>query len=168
MQPETENSKGIRDELVSNAKGVGASAVNRLHSEIDGRKSEAVEQAKSVSSTIERAASDLDDSAPRWLKSALEQGSQQIQKLADTLEHNDSRQIVDQVNQFARNSPATFLATCAAAGFAAARIFKAGATEADGAQPGSDDGEHDYPAEWHASAVDVPDLTGSAYDGKMV
>lgn len=167
MQPETQNSRGIRDELVTNAKGVGASAVNRLHSEVDARKSGAAEQVKSVSSTIERAANDLDDSAPSWLKSALEQGSQQIQKLADTIEQNDSRQIVDQVNQFARNSPTTFLATCAAAGFAAARIFKAGASEASAAHS-ADNADQDFPPEWQASAVNVPDLTGAGYDGEVV
>jgi ElaB/YqjD/DUF883 family membrane-anchored ribosome-binding protein len=168
MQPETENSKGVRDELVTGAKGVGASAVNRLHSEVVARKGDAVEQVKSVSSTIERAVSDLDDSAPSWLKSALEQGSQHLQKLADTIEQNDSRQIVDQVNQFARNSPATFLASCAAAGFAAARIFKAGAGEADAGPSGADNADQDFPPEWQASAVNVPDVTGAGYDGEVV
>ena len=79
-----------------------------------------------MSATIERAAEGLDANAPAWLKSALQQGAQKVQQLADTLDQNDSRQIVDQVNDFAKNSPGTFLGACAAAGFAAARIFKAG------------------------------------------
>jgi ElaB/YqjD/DUF883 family membrane-anchored ribosome-binding protein len=126
MESQTDTTQGLGNELISDAKGIGASAVNRLHEEVDARKSGAVTQAQAVSSTIERAADGLDDDAPAWLKSALQQGAQKVQQLADTLDNSDSRQIVQQVNDFARNSPATFLGACAAAGFAAARIFKAG------------------------------------------
>lgn len=164
MQPQTENPKGVRDELIADAKGVGTSAVNRLHSEVDARKGDAVAQVHIISSTIEKAASELDPAAPAWLKSALDQGAQQIQKLADTLEHKDSRQIVEQVNQFARNSPATFLATCAAAGFAAARVFKAGAspqhTNTDLTQDGS-------ARDWDASTPNTASFSAAAYAGEV-
>ena len=101
MQPPSENTGGTRNELRSDAKQLGTSATNRLHSE-------------------------LDNQAPAWLKSSLEQGARQIQRFAETIEQKDSRQLTDDVRDFARNSPGTFLAGCAAAGFAAARIFKAG------------------------------------------
>jgi len=117
------------NELLSDAKDVGSSAVNRLHSEVDARKSDAATQVKSVSSAIEKAGDGLDANAPTWLKSAFEQGAQQVQKFAETLEQKDSRQLVNQVSDFARSSPGTFLAACAAAGFAASRIFKAGSSE---------------------------------------
>lgn|GEM_PF-2791950 len=136
MQPQSDTEQGVGKELLSDAKGVGTSAVNRLHSEVDARKSDAASQVKSVSSAIEQAASGLDPNAPTWLKSAFEQGAQQVQKFADTLEQKDSRQLATEVGDFARNSPGTFLAACAAAGFAAARIFKAGSSENTPGQPG--------------------------------
>ena len=136
MQTQTDSVGGVGGELLSDAKDVGTKAVNRLHSEVDTRKGDAVTQVKSVSSAIEKTAGGLDDSAPTWLKSALEQGAQQVQKFADTLEQKDSRQLVKDVGDFARNSPGTFLAACAAAGFAAARIFKAGSSENQPVQPG--------------------------------
>ncbi len=134
MQPQSDTvqsdtAEGVGKELLSDAKGVGTSAVNRLHSEVDARKGDAASQAKSVSSAIEQATGDLDPNAPTWLKSAFEQGARQVQKFADTLERKDSRQLVGEVSDFARGSPGTFLAACAAAGFAAARIFKAGSSE---------------------------------------
>ncbi len=129
MQPQSETASGVGNELLSDAKDVGTSAVNRLHSEVDARKGEAVTQAKSVSTAIDQAASGLDPNAPAWLKSAFEQGAQQVQKFASTLDQKDSRQLVNDVSDFARNSPGTFLAACAAAGFAAARIFRAGSSE---------------------------------------
>ena len=127
MQPQSETGSGTTSELASNAKQIGSSAVNRAHSEVDARKDQAVTQARSVSSAIERAADGLDEGAPAWLRSAFQQGAQQVQKLADTIEQKDSRQLVQEINSFARNSPGTFLAACAAVGFAAARVMKAGA-----------------------------------------
>jgi len=129
MQPQSDSAQGVGSELLSDAKDVGTSAVNRLHSEVDARKSDAATQVKSVSTAIEKAADGLDPNAPTWLKSAFEQGAQQVQKFAETLEQKDSRQLVNDVSDFARNSPGTFLSACAAAGFAAARIFKAGSSE---------------------------------------
>lgn len=113
-------------ELRSDAKQLGRSAADRIHSEVDARKSTAADQASAVSSAIERAAGELDPSSPDWLKSALQQGAQKIQTFADTIQHKDSRELMSEAQGFARNNPGTFLAACAAAGFAAARILKAG------------------------------------------
>jgi hypothetical protein len=137
MQPQSETMSGVGSEVLSDAKNVGSSAVNRLHSEVDSRKGDAVTQAQSVSTAIEQAADGLDPNAPQWLKSAFQQGAQQIQKFASTLEQKDSRQLVNDVSDFARNSPGTFLGACAAAGFAAARIFKAGSSDNSPSQLGS-------------------------------
>jgi hypothetical protein len=120
---------GMSSELRSDAEQLGTSASNRVHSELDARKGSAAEQAKSVSSAINRAADELDEGVPQWLKSAFQQGAQQVQRFADTLEQKDSRQIMSDIQTMARNNPGTFLASCAALGFAAARIFKAGAPE---------------------------------------
>jgi hypothetical protein len=120
---------GVGSELKSDAKNLGATAGNRIHSELDARKGTAVQSAKSVGSAIERASNELGDDVPQWLRSAFQQGAQQVQKLADTLEQKDSRQIVSDIQTLARNNPGTFLAGCAAIGFAAARIFKAGADD---------------------------------------
>lgn len=167
MQPHTENQKGVRDELIADVKGVGASAINRIHSEVDARKGGAAGQVHAVSSTMEKAANDLDSDAPSWLKSALEQGAQHIQKLADSLEQNDSRDMVQHVNQFARNAPTTFLASCAAAGFAAARVFKAGASGANGGLSNTDLSEDGSTTDWSAPATNTAGLSSAAYDGEV-
>jgi ElaB/YqjD/DUF883 family membrane-anchored ribosome-binding protein len=118
--------------LGSDVKQLGSTAADRLHSEVDARKDTAVSQANSVSSAIQRTAGDLGDDAPAWLKSTLQQGAEQMQRFASSLEQKDSRQLLNDVQSFARERPGTFLAACAAAGFAAARILKAG-----GAQSGA-------------------------------
>lgn len=129
----TDTISDVGNELMEDAKGVGNTAVDRLHSEVDTRKDTAVDAAKSVSTAINKAASGLDPNAPSWLKSAMERGAQQVQSFAQTIEGKDSRELVSDVSEFARNSPMTFLGACAAAGFAAARVFKAGGSRS---QPG--------------------------------
>lgn len=126
QQPPTQGGGGTAGELRSDAQQLGRKAADRIRSEADARKDTAVSQAKSVSSAIERAAGEMDQDAPDWLKSALKQGAQKIQTLANTIEQKDSRELLRETQDFARNNPGTFLAACAAAGFAAARILKAG------------------------------------------
>ena len=120
-----DNGGGLREELRGDATTLTDTAKNTLHSQVDARKSDAVSQAQSLSSALDKAAGELDQS-PDWLKSAFRQGAQTIQRFADSIEHKDSRQLTRDVQQFARTNPATFLGACAAAGFAAARVMKAG------------------------------------------
>lgn len=159
MQPQSQASGGVGEELRSDAQHVGKSAVNRLHSEVDARKGAAATQAKSVSSAIDRAAGELDGSAPDWLKSAFRQGAQQVQRFAEALEQKDSRQLVGDASNFARSSPGTFLAACAAAGFAAARLAKAGAEES---RPAQGSGRYKSSSESTFAQADMQPETTSA------
>ncbi len=136
MQQPPNSNDGTGSELRSDAKQLGSKAADRLHSEVDNRKAAAVNQAQSVSSAVRQAADGLDESAPDWLKSAFRQGAQQIQRLADSIDEKDSRRLMSEAQDFARNNPGTFLAACAAAGFAAARVLKAGGAEQGGRQSG--------------------------------
>ena len=139
QQPPTESTVRAADELRADAQQLTSKAANRIHSEVDARKGNAAEQAKSVSNAIQTAAGQLDESAPTWLKSAFHQGADQIQRFAETIEQKDSRQVLNEVQNFARERPALFLGACAAAGFAAARIFKAGGEEQASQQFGQTD-----------------------------
>jgi ElaB/YqjD/DUF883 family membrane-anchored ribosome-binding protein len=151
MQQPSEGS-GTSNELASDAKQLGHSAADRIHSEVDSRKSGAADQVRSVSTAIQNAAGDLDQNAPRWLKSAFQQGAQQVQRFADALDHKDSRQLVNEVQDFARERPALFLGACAAAGFAAARIFKAGGEQPSGGSQGQQFGGGQSPRQRFGSA----------------
>jgi hypothetical protein len=125
----SDSSGGTREQLKADAKQLGTTASNRLHSELDARKGTAATQVRSVSSAIGQAADGLDDGAPQWLRSAFQQGAQKAQMFADSLERKDSRQIMSDIQNMARSNPGAFIAGCAALGFAAARIFKAGAPD---------------------------------------
>ena len=152
QQPPNDGAGGAGAELRSNAQQITSKAADRLHSEVDVRKDSAAKQAKSVSTAMQNAAGQLDESAPAWLKSAFQQSAEQIQRFADSIEQKDSRAIVEEVQSFARERPALFLGACAAAGFAAARIFKAGAQQGQGSPQAG---------QWDPS-VEVGGPTGSA------
>lgn len=124
----------LRDELRGDAETLTGTAKQKLHSELDSRKGPAVSQVKSVSSALEAAASELSDS-PNWLRSAVAQGAQALQRFGDSVEHKDSRELTREAQQIARANPGMFLAACAAAGFAGARILKAGAEDAAAGPP---------------------------------
>ena len=134
QQPTPGGGGGTSTELRSDAKQLGETAVNRIHNELEARKGTAVGQAKAVSTALERAVGETDPDTPDWLKSTLRQGAQKLQTFADTIEHKDSRELMRDAQDFARNNPGTFLAACAAAGFAAARILKAGGEQQGGAR----------------------------------
>lgn len=125
----TEPNRGAASELRQDAQQLGSTAANRLHSEVDARKGAAVGQAQSVSSALNQTAEGLGENSPEWLKSTLRKGAQQIQRFADTIEQKDSRQMMNEAQNFARDNPGTFLAACAAVGFAAARVLKAGGAQ---------------------------------------
>jgi hypothetical protein len=123
---ETPSTSGeLREELRGDASIVTETTKQRLFSEADARKGGAATQAKSLSGALDAAADELADS-PSWLRSAFHQGAETLNRFADTLENKDSRQLTRDIQQLARDHPGTFLTGCALAGFAAARVLKAG------------------------------------------
>lgn len=108
-------------------------ATDRLAQEADSRKEQVAGGMKQVSNALESAASDLDGGeTPDWLKQGFAKVASSVNSLASELEASDSRELTRKVQDFARRSPGTFLGACAAAGFAAARVFTAGQSDDSG------------------------------------
>ncbi len=154
----------LRDELREDTGRVTSAAADRLQSEADSRKGQVADQARAVSSALGNAADGLGDDTPSWVKSALEQGAKSIGQLAQAVEGKDSRQLVGDVQQFARQRPGSFLAGCALLGFAASRVFKAGgqAQQASSTTPASNVPPQtygSYPAEGTGAAKPMMSFT---------
>lgn len=137
METTSSEPGGISSELSHDARTVADSAKQRLHSEIDARKGDAANQAKQVSSAISQAGEQLGQNAPSWLRSAFDSAAQTVQRLADTVDRKDSRQLTGDIQRIARENPGSFLAACAVAGFAAARVMQAGASRANSGNNGT-------------------------------
>lgn len=121
-------SSDVKEELSGDAQRLKDTAKQRAEQETNAQKGKATSAAHSTSSAIEKAAEQLrnDENAPSWLSSAFEKTAQEIDRFASGIENKDARDIRRDVTQFARQSPAAFLAASAAAGFAAARFLRAG------------------------------------------
>jgi hypothetical protein len=145
MDHNPDTTTGLREELRSDAGRVADAAADRLESEADSRKSGAASQAKGLSSALDTAARELGDDSPHWLRSALQQGSRSLEQLAQSVEQKDARALLAEVQRMARERPGTFLAGCAAIGFAAARVLKAGASDtgSTSARPGASNPAHE-------------------------
>lgn len=132
MESTSTGSDGMRDELRGDAQTVSDSAKRFIHGEMDSRKGSAAGQAKSLSSALGRASQELGEDSPSWVRSTLSRASQTVEELADAVERRDSRQLTEDAQRIARQHPGSFLAACAFAGFAAARVMQAGARTSNG------------------------------------
>lgn len=126
MASQSSSTGELRAGLRDDAGNIGEAAKNRIHRELDSRKGAAVDQVKTLSSALESAADEAGGGQSEWLRSTFEQGAQALQRFARSVEQKDSRQLSSDVQQLARTNPATFLGICTLAGFAAARVIKAG------------------------------------------
>ncbi|VWX50737.1 hypothetical protein [Novosphingobium sp. 9U] len=151
---------GLRDELSEDTGRLTGAAADRLRSEADSRKGEVADQARAVSSALGSVADGLGSDAPSWVKSALEKGARSIEQLAQSVEGKDSRELMRDVQQFARQRPGSFLAGCALLGFAASRVFKAGGTQSgqapsnfDQQAPSATESFATYPVEGSGAAT---------------
>ncbi len=128
-QDQTAQTPQMAQDLKQDAARLKDTVGARARQEAESRKGQAAHLAGSASSALETAAQDLRDNpeAPDWMASALQQAARKIQEFAS---HVDGRSVEDlgsDVADFARRSPGTFLIASAAAGFAAARVLRAGA-----------------------------------------
>jgi hypothetical protein len=120
----------VREELSADASRLAQSAKERATQEAETRKQQVAQTARSASSALGRAADDLEqeDGVPGWLSSAFRQTASGIERLAGNVEGRGADELARDVTRFARENPGAFLAASAAAGFAAARFLRAGAT----------------------------------------
>ncbi len=148
----------VADELRQDAGHLKESLGARAKQEAESRKGQAAQVAGSASSALDTAARDLRDNpeAPEWMASALQQAARRIESLASHVDGRNIDELGDEVAEFARRNPGTFLAASAAAGFAAARVLRAGVDkkrhERSGDQYGSGNGNdlrsaQDWPAD---------------------
>lgn len=119
---------GMSEDLKNDAARLKDSLGTRARQEAETRKGQAAHLAGSASTALETAARDLRDNpeAPDWMATALQSAARRIEGLARHVDGRSVDQLGADIAEFARRSPGTFLVASAAAGFAAARVLRAG------------------------------------------
>jgi hypothetical protein len=136
--PHTGHGSGVGEELKGDAGRLKETLQDRAMEEAENRKGQAASALGSASSALNNAADELQNNAdaPDWLAAAVKQAASKIDAMAGQIQGRDISEIGDSVADFARQNPGAFLAASAAAGFAAARVLRAGADRSHDAQTG--------------------------------
>lgn len=119
----------VAGELKHDAARLKDTMGTRAKQEAENRKGQAVHVAGSASTALNTAADDLRDNpdVPDWMATALQQAARKIEGLASHIDGRNVDELGQEVAEFGRRNPGTFLAASAAVGFAAARVLRAGA-----------------------------------------
>jgi hypothetical protein len=87
-------------------------------------KQEAATTLSSVANTLRESGSHLREERQDMAGEYIERAARQIERAADFVQNADLRQVVDDVENFARRRPAVFIGSAFAAGLLAARFLK--------------------------------------------
>ncbi len=129
MTTTSETASDLREELGHDTAHLGDTLKSRAKQEAETGKNKALGIAESATRALGAAADQLRDNpdAPEWMAAGLQKVARQVDQLAGNLEGRSMDDLSREASRFARENPGTFLAAAAAAGFAAARLFRAGA-----------------------------------------
>lgn len=136
MTSPSETAGAMREELGRDSAQLRGTVEDRARQEAGTGKDKAVGIAGSASDALGKAAEELRNNpeAPDWMASGLQQVARQIDRLAGELEGRSVEDLTREASRLARENPGTFLVAAAAAGFAAARLLRAGAEHEHHAQ----------------------------------
>ncbi|MFO6446317.1 hypothetical protein ACLBKU_04165 [Erythrobacter sp. NE805] len=129
MTTNSETGGTLREELGNDTAHLGSTLKDRAKQEAETRKGAALGVANAATGALGKAAEELrnDPEAPEWLANGLQQVARQVDRIANDLQGRSVDDLTRDANRLARENPGTFLAVAALAGFAAARVLRAGA-----------------------------------------
>ena len=128
---------GLTDEVARSAKenasrlgeaavDLANSAKNKVEEAAAQRKSLGANYISSIAQAAGRSANEFEAESPQAAH-YIRQASEQIQSVADTVREKDVRELVGEVQEFARRQPTLFFGGAVVLGFAALRFLKSAA-----------------------------------------
>jgi hypothetical protein len=174
MTTTSDTASGLREELGQYTAHVADTLKGRATQEAETRKVAATGIVGYASGALGKAVDDLrgNPDAPEWMAKGLQQVAQQIDRFAGELQGRSVEDMTRDAARLARDNPGTFLAAAAAAGFAAARLLRAGADHKRHAQGGemssqsraySGDQSYGDAGMWPADENVMPTDTGTGF-----
>lgn len=160
---------GVKDDAVREAKRLGGQASTVLESQASEQLDRAAGTVRSFSNDVGRIARG-EEPEPGVAKDLLNQLDSRAEAAATWLEQHDPREVLQEVESFARRRPVTFLAIAAGVGFAAGRLTRGIAqNHAEDAGPHSAtsrDGSQDTPRDHtgYGSGPRTESITGAIPD----
>ena len=106
------------------AREVASQAQSQARTRLEQGKQEAATTLSSVASTLLQSGMQLRDGEQGMAGEYVERAARQIERAANYVQNADLRQMVNEVEDFARRRPAVFVGSAFAAGLLAARFLK--------------------------------------------
>jgi len=126
----TRAAKDQASQLGSTARDIASSAKDKVETavqeQVTQQKSLGADYIGSIAQAATRAAHEFDNDLPQAAH-YIRQASEQIQGVADTVREHDLRELVGEVQDFARRQPTLFFGGAVVLGFAALRFLKSSA-----------------------------------------
>ena len=119
----TKAAKDNASQLGEAALDMANSAKDKVEAAVSERKSIGADYIGSIAQAAARAAHEFDAELPQAAQ-YIRQASEQIQGVADTVRERDVRELVGEVQDFARRQPTLFFGGAVVLGFAALRFLK--------------------------------------------
>ncbi|MBO0595816.1 hypothetical protein I2485_13130 [Nesterenkonia sp. E16_7] len=157
---------GVKDDAVREAKRLGGEAGTVLESQAAEQLDRAAGTVRSFSDDVARIARG-EKPEPGVAKDLVDQLNSRAEATASWLEDHDPREVLHEVQSFARRRPVAFLAIAAGVGFAAGRFTRGlKQNHADDAQPSSSTSNHRATsASGHPARHSTPETPAGAAAG---
>ena len=106
------------------AKDKASDTAGKVNEALEDRKAAGSERVKDIAGAIRRAADELEGELPP-AATFIRRAADEIDAMADSVQRRDVRQLIGDVQSFARRQPAAFLGATVLGGFAILRLLKA-------------------------------------------
>lgn len=125
----TQIAKDQAAKLGETAKELASGAAVQVQDAVLQQRAVGADYIGSIAAAAERAAGEFDHAMPQAAR-YIRQASEQIQSVADVVRERDMRELVGEVESFARRQPTLFFGGTVILGFAALRFLKSSAPQA--------------------------------------
>ena len=119
----TRTAKDQMSELGTAAKGLAADAQSKVQQTVNEQKSAGADYIGNIAQAIHRAAGEFEGDVPQAAQ-YIRKAAGQIEIVANAVRNRDVRDLVGEVEQFARRQPTLFFGGAMMLGFAAIRFLK--------------------------------------------
>ena len=110
----------------SRVRGMASEATEKIMDTAERQKHAGADYVTGVAESVRRAAGEFDEQLPQAAR-YIRRAADQIDTMSDSLRRREMRQMLSDVQTFARRQPAAFLGVSLLAGFAAIRFLKSSA-----------------------------------------
>lgn len=122
-------------DLQAQASEIGAEAKERAQGFLDEQKGTGADQVEGIARAVGRAADELEQSAPQ-LAGYVREAASAAQNLSTSLRDRSSGELMQDVGDFARRSPAAFFGSAVVVGLALSRFLKSSGEQGTGPATG--------------------------------